>query len=144
MHKKSFTLVELLVAVGILMILLLLVIPNLWRARVNSNESVAVSNLKSLNSSLQMYYLDNDSFPDNLTDLIFPASDPSYVNPELTDGTEAGYNFSYTQDSQDSFHITASPRRVGTTGKRYFYLDDSGDIHYNSESQASSSDPILK
>ncbi|MCF7916213.1 MAG: prepilin-type N-terminal cleavage/methylation domain-containing protein [Candidatus Omnitrophica bacterium] len=144
MNKKSFTLVELLVAVGILMILLLLVVPNVWRARINSNESVAVSNLKSLNSSLQMYYMNNDSFPDSLTDLIPPTSDPGYIDPELTDGTEAGYNFSYTQDSQDSFHITANPRRAGKTGKRYFYLDDSGDIHYNDEGPASSSDPILK
>jgi type II secretory pathway pseudopilin PulG len=144
MGKRSFTLVELLVAVGILMILLLLVIPNVWRARVNSNESVAVSNLKSLNASLQMYYLNNDSFPDSLTDLIPPASNPGYIDPELTDGSEAGYNFSYTQDSQDSFHINAEPRRVGRTGNRYFYLADTGDIYYNDESSASSSDPILK
>ncbi|MCF7888202.1 MAG: prepilin-type N-terminal cleavage/methylation domain-containing protein [Candidatus Omnitrophica bacterium] len=144
MERKSFTLVELLVAVGILMILLLLVIPNVWRARINSNESVAVSNLKSLNSSLQMYYINNDSFPDSLTDLIPPASEPAYIDPELTDGVEAGYTFSYTQDSQDSFHIIANPRRAGKTGTRYFYLDDSGDVHYNNESQASSSDPVLK
>ncbi|MCF7894822.1 MAG: hypothetical protein K9L69_01630, partial [Candidatus Omnitrophica bacterium] len=77
-------------------------------------------------------------------DLIPPISNPGYIAPELTDGSEAGYNFSYTQDSQDSFNIAAEPRRPGRTGNRYFYLDDIGEIHYSDESQASSSDPILK
>ncbi len=144
MVKKSFTLVELLVAVGILMILLLLVIPNVWRARVNSNESVAISNLKSLNASLQMYYMNNDAFPDSLTDLIPPTSNPGYIDPELTDGSEAGYTLDYNRDSQDSFHINAAPRRPGRTGNRYFYIDDTGEVHYNDESQASTSDPTLK
>jgi type II secretory pathway pseudopilin PulG len=144
MKKKSFTLVELLVAVGILMILLLLVVPNLWRARVNSNESIAVSNLKSLNSALQMYYINNNAFPNNLSELIPPESNPGYIDPELTDGVEAGYNLDYDYISDDQFSLTADPRSPGRTGNRYFYIDDSGDIHYSQEAQASSSDPILK
>ncbi len=144
MAKKSFTLVELLVAVGILMILLLLVIPNVWRARINSNESVAVSSLKSLNSGLQMYYINNDEFSDSLSELIILASNPGYVGQELTDGSEAGYNLDYSYEDEDAFHINADPRREGRTGNRHFYLDETGQVHYSYDSQAGPSDPVLK
>ena len=55
--SKSFTLVEIMIVVGIVMTLVLLVIPNVWRARVNSNESIAAASLRSLNSALQLYYI---------------------------------------------------------------------------------------
>lgn len=144
MKKKSFTLVEILVVMSILLILLTLVLPNIWRGRVNTNESIAVSNLNTLNSALQMYYINNDTFPDNLSDLIPPASSPAYVDTDLVNDPEGGYNFSYNYQGPDDFSITASPRRVGKTGNRYFYIDDSGIVHYSDEGQASSSDPVLK
>lgn len=142
--KKAFTLVELLIAIGILMMLVLLIVPNVWRARINSNESIAVSNLKSLNSALNLYYINNDQFPSGLTALIPPASNPGYISPELTDGQEAGYYLIYNYGDQDSFSVNANPRRPGRTGNRYFYLSDTGKIHYNQDGPASSSDPALQ
>ncbi len=146
MAKKGFTLVELLVAVGILMILLLLVVPNLWRARINSNESVAVSNLKSLNSALQMYYINNDYFPEDLTKLIPPESDPGYIDPNLTDGSAAGYTLEYNFEGEDTFYINAGPRRPGRTGNRCFYIDETGEVRYQERDNcpAGSDSPILR
>lgn len=131
-------------AVGVLMILLLLVVPNVWRARINSNESVAVSNLKSLNSALNMYYINNDEFPSELTDLIPPASNPGYIDPDLAGGYYGGYNLAYNSDGLDSFSINADPRRPGRTGNRYFFIDETGEVRSNDDSPASASDPALR
>ena len=45
MTKKAFTLVEIMVVVAIIALLAAIAIPNLVRAKINSNNSVAKANL---------------------------------------------------------------------------------------------------
>lgn len=142
--RRGFTIVELMVAVGIIMILALLVIPNVWRARVNSNESTAASNLISLNSALQLYYINNGSFPQNLAYLTPPQSNPGYIEEDLADGSKNGYDFDYSYIDGSHFSINAGPQSLGRTGNRYFYLDETGIVRVNSEGAADGDDPPLQ
>jgi type II secretory pathway pseudopilin PulG len=142
--KKSlsgFTLVEIMVVVGIIMILALLVAPNILRARIDSNEATAIAHLRSLYNVLQLYYMNNDNtYPQGLSSLIPPASDPAYIDPELANGYKAGYLYDYTYVDEDNFYINADPKSPGKTGNRYFYLDATGVIRQNSEGRASGDD----
>lgn len=146
MRKEGFTLVELMVAIGVLMVVSLLIIPNVWRARINSNESIAVSSLKSLNSALQLYYINNDKFPESLTYLVPPESNLGYIDPELTQPEYRGYSLVYESDGLDSFEIEAAPRRPGYTGNRCFYMDEAGEVRYQEKDDcpAGPGSPVLR
>jgi len=143
-QKQGFTIVELMVAIGIVMMLALLVIPHVWRVRVNSNESAAVSNLTSLHGVLQLYYINNNSFPESLSALTPPQSNPGYIEAELVSGTKSGYNFTYSYTDGSHFHINANPLSSGRTGNQYFYVDETGVTRSNSEGEASANDTPLR
>jgi len=53
--KDNFTLVEVMIVVGILVLLTVLVVPNILRARITVNEVGAITSLKTIFSSAQIY-----------------------------------------------------------------------------------------
>jgi type II secretory pathway pseudopilin PulG len=133
------------VVVGIIMILALLVVPNVLRARIDSNEAAAIANLKSLYNVLQLYYMQNNNrYPQALTDLIPPNSNPGYIDSELANGSKLGYLYEYTYIDEDSFYINANPKSPGKTGNRYFYLDESGIIRQSLEGEADENSPPVE
>ncbi len=143
-QKQGFTIVELMVTIGIVMILALLAIPHVWRVRVNSNESVAVSNITSLNSVLQLYYINNNIFPESLSMLTPPQANPGYIDQELASGSKSGYNLEYSYTDGSHFYINANPQSLGRTGNNYFYIDETGVVRSNSEEEAGVNDSPLR
>ena len=138
-NNKSFTLVEIMIVIAVIMILALLSIPQMLRANITANESTAVSNLRNVYTSLQMYYVDSGrTYPAELIDL-----SGAYISPALAAGSKSGYLFVYIQDNEDQFHINANPRTPGRTGTNYYYLDETNIIRYNSAGEADSDDPSI-
>jgi general secretion pathway protein G len=63
MNKKGFTLIELLVVIAIIGLLSTLAVVALGSARVKARDSKRVSDLKQVQTALELYYTDNNAYP---------------------------------------------------------------------------------
>ncbi|MDD4183377.1 MAG: type II secretion system protein [Candidatus Omnitrophica bacterium] len=142
---KGFTLVEIMIAISILLVLAILTVPNVLRARVNSNEVSTVSNLTSIGKAIQQYYMTNDyKYPKSIEDLVTPNSTPPYIDKDFINNVKSGYVYTYEYQDDDNFRLLASPKTPGKTGVRYFYLDESGTIRAKEGGGAGENDPPVQ
>lgn len=126
-RKRSFTLVEIMIVVAIISALAAIAIPFLLRVRLNTNESAAVSAIKTLSSSAVSYRAVNNSYPAILASL--SNANPPYIDAVLGNGAKQGYDFSLT-GSTNIFTATGRPQDFGTSGVRSFFVDESGVVRY--------------
>jgi len=63
MNKKGFTLIELLVVIAIIGLLSTLAVVALGSAREKARDSKRLSDLKQVQTALELYYTDNNSYP---------------------------------------------------------------------------------
>lgn len=140
--KKGFTLVEIMIVVSLVIILVLLAAPGILRSRVIANEGTAIGNLKAINNACQLYHMNNNKYPDSLSEL--SVTSPPYLDSVLASGEKQSYGFVYALSSDDSFTVNANPLSSGLLKGRYFYLDESGIIRANSGSAAGPDNEIVK
>jgi prepilin-type N-terminal cleavage/methylation domain-containing protein len=93
-REKGFTLIEILVVVGIIALIAAIGIPNLLRARLSANEALAQANLKSIASALETY-LNKDYFTGVQSGYVYAATVASY-----------SYSIMATPDNQNSGRVT--------------------------------------
>lgn len=63
MNKKGFTLIELLVVIAIIGLLSTLAVVALGNARVKARDSKRLSDLKQMQTALELYYTDQSNYP---------------------------------------------------------------------------------
>jgi type II secretion system protein G len=63
MNKKGFTLIELLVVIAIIGLLSTLAVVALGNARVKARDSKRLSDLKQMQTALELYYTDQSGYP---------------------------------------------------------------------------------
>jgi prepilin-type N-terminal cleavage/methylation domain-containing protein len=141
MHKRGFTLMEIIIVVTIISLLAAIAIPNLLRARISANESAAIAALKALTSAAITFQSTHSDYPANLSALI--AESPPYIDSVLASGTKQGYNFNFTGYTY-AFEATANPVTFGMTGRRYFFVDESGVLRYNETGAATNTSPTVE
>ena len=145
---SGFTLIELLVVVTIVALLASMAIVQLLRARIVTNELVALTSLRLIAKSCNSYFLERQAYPAALADLGPPTSDPPYfTDPHLLAGAKGGYTFTYTlapAGDPSTFIVLANPQTYGITGVRHFWVDQTVTIRFTQENRdATGSDPIL-
>lgn len=67
--RKAFTLVELLIVVLILGALAAIAIPRIIGGATSAKINACKTNIDLINSQVELYYANNDSWPDDITDV---------------------------------------------------------------------------
>ena len=67
-RQAGFTLIELLIVVTIIGIIAALAIPNLRNAIDRAKQKATMTNMKGIGNALEMYSVDNNTYPKGLTD----------------------------------------------------------------------------
>ncbi|MFC1632209.1 type IV pilin protein [Candidatus Omnitrophota bacterium] len=135
-RQKGFTLMEIIVVVGIIVMLAAFAIPQVLRARMNANETTVISALRTISTALQSYYsaVLPHTYPPTL--LALAATSPSYIDFALAQATAVatarhGYYYVYNLEDAEHFTVVARPSAFNYTGGRNFFIDELGLTTFN-------------
>ena len=145
--QKGFTLVEMMIALAIILVLAIIAVPNLIRAKITTNETGAIAACRAICNSCNFYFNQNNDFPSSIAVLGPSFSNPPYIDADLAVVSETndkdGYYYTYSTHTTRGFYLYANPR-TGFTGKKHFALDAKCSIHYTEEDRdATEADPVL-
>ena len=116
MNKKGFTLIELLVVIAIIGVLSTLAVVALGSARQKANDAKRLSDIKQVQTALELYYTDHNSYP---------TTTAAYVN--LGDDNRKCLNstLGFTTDNCDTPYMGLVPKDP-TTNVFYQYKSVTG------------------
>jgi type IV pilus assembly protein PilA len=139
-NQKGFSLIELLLVVGVILIISAIAVPSFLRSRMRANEAASVASIRMIDTSAVTYSV---SYPDAglpaaLT--LLGGADPCTASPAtacliddaLAQGTKSGYVFVWTGDGATpsvSFTIASTPLAPGSSGQSTYCSDQTGVIH---------------
>jgi general secretion pathway protein G len=123
-NNKGFTLIELLVVIAIIGLLATLTVASLNSARSKSRDAKVVSDIKQIQTALELYNNDNGHYPDGpagagfcldgtngfLDPSVTPCTEPIYLKSYPVNPTTGGAFYSYNPDPNasavnDSYHL---------------------------------------
>jgi type IV pilus assembly protein PilA len=144
-------------AIPFILIIAAIAIPNLLRAKMAANEASAVGALRSYSYALATYSstCPKIGFPTSLANLGHGAPG-GCQHAGVLDGilarempVRSGYTFHYSAGTPSnlgqatSFIISAEPITANTTGRRFFYVDQTGVIRVSTAGPANEDSPPL-
>ena len=118
------------VVVGILGIVSAIVLlPNVLRSRLNANNSIAQTTLKTISTALETYVIVNNRYPSD-TDLLLSDA-PPYLQTDFFDGQpHSGFNYTADTLTDYTYSITAAPLNANQ-GTRSFTMTTGGVLKAN-------------
>lgn len=85
--KRGFTMIEMLIVVGIIALLLMLIVPNLNKRQQSINQQACLALKETVNSQIYLFDLENNRYPKDIEELI--------TNGYLKEGQNKCKNNSY-------------------------------------------------
>jgi prepilin-type N-terminal cleavage/methylation domain len=136
-NEGGFSLIELLIVIAIILIILAIALPKLNQARMNAQETAAISQIETLHKAETMYYSQFGRYATSLAEL-GPPSGGGNMSPTSADlipatlsaGENTGYVFT-VQGTPTGYAVTAVPKAFGSSGRRTFFSDQTLVIHQN-------------
>jgi len=122
MNKKGFTLVELLVVIGIIGILSTLAVISLNNAREKSRDAKRVSDIKQIQTALEMYFVEVDTYPVQGTD-----ATPIELGGASAQALSSGAGFSSASGVSDTVFMGQVPSNPTPGGASYSYQSTNAD-----------------
>lgn len=121
---------------GVVGVTAAIAIPNLLAARQRRNESAAIAGLETIANAQEMFRagdMEHDEICDYGT--LGELAAEELIDSVLANGTKQGYHFSVQPgpDRETGWWATAAPAVPGTTGSRFFYVDQTRTICIASE-----------
>ena len=117
-------------------------------SRVVGNEAAAIGALRTISTAQTLFReadKDGNNTPDYAENLVALETE-ALIDSVLGSGTKQGYIFSIVRSTTDptaKWSCTADPESPGETGNRYFFVDESGIIRFDSVGPAGpSSRPV--
>jgi type IV pilus assembly protein PilA len=155
-RQKGFSLIELLIVVSIILIIAAIAIPNFLASRMAANESSAVQEARAITTAEVVYNTQYGiGYSVALMDLgdaggqTATSTNACLIDSVLAAGSKAGYTFHYVPLFPDgvghftTYSVNANPKTYGSTGRRYFYADQTAVIRQNYAAVAVAGDPAI-
>jgi prepilin-type N-terminal cleavage/methylation domain-containing protein len=124
--EQGFTLVEIMIVVAIIALLAAIAIPNLFHARMSSNDALAKATLRAISTAAESFSTSNGgNYPGNETSLIGAA--PPYINTSYCTALPiAGFVYDCNGMNISGYAITATPSILNQTGSAVFTITTGG------------------
>lgn len=128
--------------IPVLLMITWVAIPNIFRARIVSNEASALKTLGTINVAAASYQVEHDEYPPSLQELSSAGLVP--LDSELASlGRNSGYQFTYVRSPGVKGYVIHADPLFLHTGEKHFYSDASGVIRYEKDRPAGpSSEPL--
>ena len=136
-NESGFSLIELLIVIAIILIILAIALPKLNQARMNAQETAAISQIETLHKAETMYYSQFGRYATSLAELGPPSgggnaspTSADLIPATLSAGENTGYVFT-VQGTPTGYAVTAVPKAFGSSGRRTFFSNETLVIHQN-------------
>ncbi len=148
----GFTLTEVLIVVATILFIAAIIVPKLTSSQIAARESAALSSVNEIRLAEDRY---SGTHPQSgfvpLAELgnSEDALGNHFIDQDLASGHKNGYLFTYVPEEKSggavrSFSLTAVPDHLGVSGRRSFFLDQSGVVHYSAGGTADASSPVIQ
>jgi prepilin-type N-terminal cleavage/methylation domain-containing protein len=148
----GFSLIEVLVVVAIILIIAAIAIPQYLKSRMQANEASAVNSMRAVCTANVLYERNYQSGYAPTLAALGPvpgggapsAAHADVLDPLVAGGIKSGYQFTYAQPSVETFVVNANPISAGQTGNRYFFVDQSMVIRFETVGPANAASPPVQ
>jgi prepilin-type N-terminal cleavage/methylation domain-containing protein len=137
-QHQGFTLIELMIVIAIIAIIVAIAMPNLLESKKSANEASAISALRTISSSQELYrarYSAYGSFDNlhnhNLIDVVLRDADSAGAA-----SAKAGYLYTLSTNGIDWWCCVAYPLSWGNGGDRKFRITGDGVLYQSADSSS--------